>query len=138
MSKFEIITKYIDLLENDNCGEWFIHNENDGPKEHQIRMPFVTYSKVVYRWLLDMDRCAEDTGIKDYRKILEQHNIEWGHESMSDADVVQLPPEAIFALLFGAVQAERFCDGALLALFIDGSILKWLKELKRKDEKEGL
>jgi len=97
-------------------------------------MPFVMYSQIVHGLIEDIHRCAEETGMKNYGEILEQHNIEWGQKSMKDADVIPLPVEAIFALLLSAVRAERFCDGALLAFLHDGSILKWLKELKRKDE----
>ena len=134
MSKFEIVTKYIDLLENDKFGEWFVDKENDGSKEHPIQMPFVMYSQVVHGLIEDTHRCAKDTGIRNYGEILEKHNIEWGQKSMKNADVISLPAEAIFALLLGAVRAERFCDGVLLAFIHDGSILKWLTELKCKDE----
>ena len=37
-------------------------------------------------------------------------------------------------LLWGAVRAERFCDGALLDFFESGSVLKWLEWLKTIDE----
>jgi hypothetical protein len=33
--------------------------------------------------------------------------------------------------------AERFCDGALLAFFENGSVLKWLKHLKDVDCLDG-
>ncbi|MFQ8599328.1 MAG: DUF6508 domain-containing protein [Oscillospiraceae bacterium] len=35
----------------------------------------------------------------------------------------------VMALIM-AVRAERFCDGALLGFFKDGSIRKWLERLK--------
>ena len=37
------------------------------------------------------------------------------------------------ALLLGAVRAERFCDGALLGFFEDGSIRRWLLRLREID-----
>ncbi len=132
MSKFEIVNKYIDLLENDNFGELYVNKENNGSKRHPA--PFISYSKLVYDLIEDIHHCADDTGIKRYREILEQHNIKWGQKSMKDADVIPLPAEAIFALLLGAVRVERCYAGVLLAFLHDGSILKWLKELKRKDE----
>jgi hypothetical protein len=49
---------------------------------------------------------------------------------MSDADVSKLDAQCIMALIMGAVRAERFCDGALLGFFKDGSIQKWLERLK--------
>lgn len=41
------------------------------------------------------------------------------------------------ALLLGAVRAERFCDGALLGFFEDGSIRRWLVRLREIDEQDG-
>ena len=38
------------------------------------------------------------------------------------------------ALIIGAIRAERFCNGALLGFFKDGSITKWLSRLKEIDE----
>ena len=52
---------------------------------------------------------------------------------MSEADVSHLDGKCIMALIVGAVRAERFCDGALLGFFKDGSIKKWLMRLKEID-----
>ena len=49
MSKFEQLTKYIDVLDKDNFGTWIIDRENDGTPEHPIQMPFVNYSEMVHR-----------------------------------------------------------------------------------------
>jgi len=52
---------------------------------------------------------------------------------MHDVDVTEFDEKSVLALIMGAVRAERFCDGALLAFFEDGCILKWLKRLKDID-----
>ena len=52
---------------------------------------------------------------------------------MSEADVSKLDAQCVMALIVGAVRAERFCDGALLGFFKDGSIQKWLTRLKEID-----
>ena len=49
---------------------------------------------------------------------------------MSEADVSSLHTQCVMALIMGAVRAERFCDGALLGFFKDGSIRRWLERLK--------
>ncbi len=134
MGKYELVTKYIDLLENDSLGEWFVDKENDGSKEHPIQFPFVMYSRVVHGLIEDTHNCAEKTGLRNYGEILEKYNIKWDQKSMRSADITKLPSEALFSLLLGAVRAEKFCDGALLSFLQDGSIYKWLKELKKKDE----
>lgn len=68
-----------------------------------------------------------------YYNILEQNGLEWGSKSMSEADVSRLDDKCIMAMIVGAVQAERFCDGALLGFFKDGSIQKWLGRLQEID-----
>lgn len=54
---------------------------------------------------------------------------------MSGADVSELDGQAVMALLLGAVRAERFCDGALLDFFEDGSVKRWLLRLREIDDK---
>ena len=53
---------------------------------------------------------------------------------MKHADVSALGGRTVMALLVGAVRAERFCDGALLAFCEDGSVAKLLQRLKELDE----
>ena len=48
--------------------------------------------------------------------------------------VNELDAKAVITLLFQAVRAERFCDGALFSLCENGSIVKWLKRLKELDK----
>ena len=47
MSKFDILTKYIHIIQVDSIGEWVIDKENNGTPEHPIQMPFVDYSEMV-------------------------------------------------------------------------------------------
>ena len=135
MGKYDILFKYIDLFSNDTFGEWFFDRENDGSIAHPIQMPYVMYTQAVDDFVSDVHLCWEKSGLKDYIHILNSHGIEWGSESMSNADINNLPSEAILALLLGAARAERFCDGALLDFLKSGSVQKWLHELKNRDEK---
>ena len=135
MGKYDILFKYIDLFSNDTFGEWFFDRENDGSIAHPIQMPYVMYTQAVDDFVSDVHLCWEKSGLKDYIHILNSHGIEWGSESMSNADINNLPSEAILALLLGAARAERFCDGALLDFLKSGRIIKWLQELKKKDNK---
>ena len=52
---------------------------------------------------------------------------------MSAADVSDKDAQCVLALILGAVRAERFCDGALMGFFKDGSIEKWLTRLLEID-----
>lgn len=136
MKKFENLIKYLPLLEDDNIGTWIIDRENDGSPEHPIQMPFVNYSEMVHDFIKDVydfEEKNKDFELTRYGEILEKNGLEWGSKSMSEADVSSLDGQCIMALVMGAVRAERFCDGALLGFFKDGSIKKWLERLKKID-----
>lgn len=136
MNKFKNLIKYLPLLEDDNFGTWIIDRENDGTPEHPIQMPFVNYSEMVHNFIKDVydfEEKNKDFELTRYGEILEKNGLEWGSKSMSEADVSYLDGQCIMALIIGAVRAERFCDGALLGFFKDGSIKKWLERLKEID-----
>ena len=140
MNKFENLIKYLPLLEDDNFGTWIIDRENDGTLEHPIQMPFVNYSEMVHHFIEDVYDFSEnnkDFKLTRYGEILEKNGLEWGSRSMSEADVSVLDGQCVMALIMGAVRAERFCDGALLGFFKDGSIKKWLERLKELDNTDG-
>ena len=133
MSKFAELTKYLPLLEDDNIGSWIIDRENDGTPEYPIQMPFVNYSEMVHRFIDDVYDFSDnnkDFELNRYGEILERNGLEWGTKSMSEAYVFSLDAQCVMALIMGAVRAERFCDGALLGFFKDGSIRRWLERLK--------
>ena len=136
MGRFEKLTNYLAQLDGDNVGTWVIDKENDGTPEHPIQMPFVNYTDMVHHFLDDVYGYVEsckDLGLNKYGEILERNGLEWGAKSMSEADVSTLDAQCVMALIVGAVRAERFCDGALLGFFKDGSIQKWLTRLKEID-----
>lgn len=136
MSKFEQLTKYLDVLDGDDAGSWNIDRQTDGTPEHPIQMPFVDYSEMVYRFMDDVYDFSEhnkDFELDRYGNILERNGLAWGSKSMSEADVSSLDAQCVMALIMGAVRAERFCDGVLLGFFKDGSVRKWLVRLQELD-----
>ena len=136
MKKFDGLTKYIPLIESDEIGHWQVDHENDGTTEHPIQLPFVKFSEMVCQFTTDVGAVVEqypELGLTCYQEILEQNGIKWELKSMSGAIVEDLDARCICALLVGAVRAERFCDGALLAFFKNGSITRWLQRLKAID-----
>ena len=134
MINYDILFKYIDLLSDDVFGKWVIDSDSKGTISDPIQIPYVSYSKIIERFIDDIHRCWENSGLEDYIQVLKSHNIMWDGDSMSRADVVNLPLEVILALLLGAVRAEKFCDGALLNFLRNGDIQKWLLDLKTKEE----
>lgn len=136
MKKFEMMTKYIKMINNDGIGEWIFDKENDGTLEHPKQMPYVSYTDMVYDFIDDIYRFSEendDYHLNCYQDILNENGIEWGQKSMTNADVESLDAQAVLALIMGAVRAERFCEGILISYFKRGLILKWLNRLAEID-----
>ena len=139
MKQFEKLIQYIPQIDNDEIGRWHIDRENDGTPEHPKQFPFVIFSEMVNRFMDDVYVVVEaypEWELNHYGQILEQNGIKWESKSMSGAIVEDLDARCICALLVGAVRAERFCDGALMAFFKDGSITRWLQRLKEIDEEK--
>lgn len=135
-NRFEIITKYIPKLTEAEYGNWVIDKEKKGTPKSPMQMPFVNYSDVVSEFLQDVYTCIddnEDMQLNRYGEILQKNGLSWEIDSMKDAEVSLLDAQCIMALITGAVRAERFCDGALLEFFQNGSMTKWLKRLKELD-----
>ena len=136
MRQFDSLTKYLSRLSDDCFGTWIVDQENDGTMEHPIQMPFVNYSELVHNFIDDVMRIVDqwpEMELTHYGRILNDNGIEWGSKSMSEADVSKVDVTCVLALLVGAIRAERFCDGALLGFFKDGSIRKWLERLQEID-----
>lgn len=134
---YERLTALLNEIKTDSVGEWIVDKENDGSPEHPIQFPFVHYSESVRKFeheVYNFEKEHPEYGLNSYGEILNEHGIEWGADSMKLADVTNLSGRTVMALLMGAIRAERFCDGALMGFFSDGSIEKWLNRLKEIDE----
>lgn len=138
---FESLTKHLPAIENaEGFGNWVVDRESKGAMDDPIEMPYVNYGTTV----ADVEQAIYDFvdehpeyELTHYRDILERNGLEWGSQAMSGADVSELDGQAVMALLLGAVRAERFCDGALLGFFGDGSMRRWLLRLKGIDGRDG-
>lgn len=137
MKKYSVLTKYINLLKNDNAGEWICDKENDGSSERPIHVPFVSYSIAVNNLADDIYKFVKESNEivpSKYAEILQANGIEWNYDSMIKADVSVLDAQCILALLIASLMAERFCDGALLGFIKSGAVTRWLKRLQELDE----
>ena len=137
MKKYSVLTKYINLLKNDNVGEWNCDKENDGSAERPMHLPFVIYSITVHKLADDIYKFAKESDEivpSKYAEILRANGIEWNSDSMIKADVSVLDAQCILALLIASLRAERFCDGALLEFIKNGAVIRWLKRLQELDE----
>lgn len=139
MKQFEKLTQYVLQIDNDEIGRWQIDRENDGTLEHPIQAPFVIYSEMINNFVHDVYVLVDqhpEWELNHYGQILEDNGLQWGKDSMSEAIVEDLDARCVCALLVGAVRAERFCDGALMSFFKNGSITRWLNRLKAIDEEK--
>lgn len=133
---YESLTKYLDEFAGAEFGTWIIDKKNDGTPEHPLQFPFVNYSCVVDHFIDDVYSFVdnhEEMGLHSYQKVLEENGIKWNAKSMETAVIDDLDAQCIIALIFGAIRAERFCDGAILAFLKDGTIVRWLERLKTLD-----
>lgn len=136
---YESLTKYLLEFPGDEKGMWIIDKENDGTPEHPIQMPYVNYSRLVRDFTDDVYSFVdkyEEMGLRSYAEILKENGIEWGMDSMSTAVVENLDAKCVIAMILGALRAERFCDGALLGFFENGSIARWIERLKKLDTEQ--
>lgn len=133
---YESLTKYLDEFTGTEFGTWIIDKKNDGTPEHPLEFPFVNYSRVVDQFIDDVYSFVdnhEEMGLHSYRKVLEENGIKWNAQSMETAVVDDLDAKCVVALIYGAIRAERFCDGTILAFLKDGTIVRWLERLKTLD-----
>ena len=134
---FEDLTRFLPELQDGKFGEWIVDHENDGTPEHPIQLPFVAYNDLMTRFTEAVYRFNDQhksMELNRYIAILEQSNIRRDLESMRTADVSVLDGRTVMAMIVGAIRAERFCDGALLELCKDGTLVKWLNRLQQIDD----
>ena len=138
---FEGLTKHLPAIEKaERFGSWVVDRESKGTMDDPIQMPYVDYVTKVTEVDQEIYGFVDEHPeykLTHYRDILEHNGLEWDSQAMSEADVSKLSGQAVMALLLGAVRAERFCDGALLGFFEDGSIRRWLVRLREIDEQDG-
>lgn len=78
MKKYSALTKYINLLKNDNAGEWICDKENDGSSERPIHVPFVSYSIAVNNLADDSYKFAKESDEivpSKYAEIIQANGI---------------------------------------------------------------
>lgn len=73
MSEFELLTKYLPLLKDDEIGKVNIDNDNDGLEEHPLKLPYYQYSDMIMEFMQDVyevDKAHKNAFMLNYRKML--------------------------------------------------------------------
>lgn len=133
---YHTLTDYLPEIESDSFGKWIVDEDNKGTPENPIQMPYVSCSDMVKHFEKDVYNFQSghpEYELNRYSDILRKNGIEWGIQSMQEADISTLDGKCIMALILGAIRSERFCSGALLSFFRNGTIAKWLLRLKEID-----
>ena len=135
---YENLTRLLPEFGNSKeYGEWIIDRESKGTVDDPIHMPYVDYDDTVESLLREIyafEEAHPEYGLNRYNDILAANGIDWGTESMTDADVSALDGRAVTAIILGAVRADRFCEGALLEFCENGCMARWLRRLKEIDD----
>ena len=74
-------------------------------------------------------------GLKYYRDILKSRGVNLEKTPLSEVDASSVGWLGVMGLFAAAVHEERRNFGTLKGLYEDGSLMKWLTELRKADEK---
>lgn len=105
MGVFKNIVKFRDAIDVEAPGEWVAEPSEDG----LLRAPYVEYWDVVHRLCEAVLAFCDD------------------HPGFEDGDK---PGAAAVKGLRLAVEREEACPGVLLGYLMNGSVLKWIDELR--------
>ncbi|MBR6467105.1 MAG: ADP-ribosylglycohydrolase family protein [Desulfovibrio sp.] len=130
---FETLTALLPMLEKTKPDQWIMAGSDDVDGGQPDLMPCYAYGPEARQLMEAIGRFAHEHGelkLYDYPRILQEAGL-W--ESPGKADVSTLDGRSVAALLFRAVRAERFCDGAFLSCLESGLVLRWLQRLRDID-----
>lgn len=137
MSRFEILTKYINILQPENKGPMILVDDYENIEQQR---PIVKYSDELRNFIHDayvLEENNKDLELGNYRDILIDNGIEWNTEAMKSVDVENLNMQCVLALIFGAIRTDRFFEGALNDFIEGGYVVKWLSRLNIIDQSGG-
>ena len=130
---FETLTALLPMLEKTKPDQWIMAGSDDVDGGQPDLMPCYAYGPEARQLMEAIGRFAHEHGelkLYDYPRILQEAGL-W--ESPGKADVSTLDGRSVAALLFRAVRAERFCDGAFLSCLESGLVFRWLQRLRDID-----
>ena len=133
---YEALTKMINRIDATCPGNWMYERGHAGTMEDPIPMPWIKYDETVVEMIDEIYRFVkehEELNLRHYEDVLAKKGIKWDLTSMKAAPVSELDGTTIMALLVGIVRAERFCDGIVLEVVEDGTLVTWLRRLKEID-----
>ena len=85
--------------------------------------PYIEYNQIVIDFeyaIYEFIEAHKEMELYDYREIISKAGIDWNSGSLRDEELSSLDGRTVMALILGAIGADRFCEGALLANLNDG------------------
>lgn len=123
MAFMENLQKYIDAIENTNCGQLICGKTTaDGA----LIMPYADYSTIIYEMMKEF--FATD--------IVNYNYLETARELLDNFDVMihTMTAKQVGTCLTYIFRGERFCEGLILTHLQNGKIVACLKRLMELDE----
>ena len=136
-TKFDKLLGLLEPLETDSVGDWIIDKEHKGTEDDPIYFPYPMYTEMVNELIeavYEFEHENPEYELTKYGELLKERGLEWGQQSMENADVSNMDTQCIMALLMGMVRGERFCDGAIMGMIKSGAVKKWLLRLQELKE----
>ncbi len=124
-TKFDKLLGLLEPLETDSIGEWIIDKEHKGTEDDPIHFPYPKYTEVVNELIdavYEFEHENPEYELRKYGELLKERGLEWGQQSMENADVSNMDAQGIMALFMGMVRGERFCDGAIIGMIKSGAV----------------
>lgn len=129
---YEELTAFLPVLRDAGYGEWIFDRENDGTPEKPMHLPYVDYSREVREFESAVSRFVRQhpgMGVPlRYCPIPD----EW-KDASGKPIVSKLDGSTVVSMIAEVIRSERFCDGAVLGAFRDGSMTNWLARLEEID-----
>lgn len=129
MKKYEILTKYLLHIKEDNFAYW---TKAKTTKEDSLILSYPIYSDMVNQFINDVykfEKLNPNMKLNEYRKILEHNNI----KNLEEVNLIDLDGQCIVAMIMCVIRQERFGDGVIFYYFKHGIIEKWLQRLYEID-----
>lgn len=136
-TKFDKLIGLLEPLENNSVGEWIIDKEYKGTEDDPIHFPYPMYTEMINELIeavYEFEHENPEYELTKYGELLKERGLEWGQQSMENADVSNMDTQGIMELLMGMVRGERFCDGAIMGMIKSGAVKKWLLRLQELKE----
>ena len=133
---YETITAFLPRLQEGPFGEWICDRENDGSPAHPKMMPCVEYAPVVSELaqaLRDLRLAHRDWRLSAFGEILQASPVPVRSELFFTEYAAGFDGRTLLAWILSVYDAERFCTGALLGAWKDGSLARALELLRALD-----